>query len=315
MNKSELLKKINKNDVLIYVTKNLNHDGIFKKESNFNNLENMFFNTLEDFFTVTNSTPGIFKMFFIDINKHDINNDITSYKPQKELLKQKEYNCLISYVKSDIKVNKDESYILAIDNTNIDDLEKSIEIIDRDFVIDKMLESFSYLNDIDMLMSLDEKEEKAIEDFIDRYNIKFIGSGSSRSVYSFLDSVVKLPDSQSGEIQNKTELDVFKEESFNSDLLNPTYSIDILDLVIQPKLELITNRIEDTILEYVNNEKDKYSKSFISDLESKINILSYKHDLLIEDIEKLNSWGFDENNNLKIFDYGITNDVFEEFYF
>lgn len=125
MNKSELLKKINKNDMLIYITKNLNHDGIFKKESNFNNLENMFFNTLEDFFIVTSSKPGIFKIFFIGINKYDINNDITSYKPQKELLKQKEYNCLISYVKSDIKVNKDESYILAIDNTNIDDLEKS----------------------------------------------------------------------------------------------------------------------------------------------------------------------------------------------
>ena len=78
------------------------------------------------------------------------------------------------------------------------------------------------------------------------------------------------------------------------------------------------NHNED-IVSYINKNRNLFSDKQIKLISKEIDFLCTQYDLLREDIVKLSSWGYVSGFNgirkeVKLFDYGITNSVYEEYY-
>lgn len=369
MSKKEFFERIKNNNIIIHISKDLNHSGYFyprvpknrlvkgKEDSSVNRI--CCSETICGCLTsLTIHNPGVFKVFLIDVNKYGIRDKVIySQELYKNKLVEDAYITKECWITTEIQVLEEDSYIVAIneldseeveylipydillesESKNIDSVdlyrkkygdepmefsmcsifdEESVDIIDREFLVEKLLNSLEYLEDEYMF---DEDESESIEEFIDRYDINFLGEGASRKVYSFLDMVVKLPISEDGEIQNSTEWNIFSKEQKSLSILNQSYYIEDCGILFQDRLKPLEDNRNEDIISYINKNRNIFSTNQIELICEEIEFLYKQYDLLKEDIMKLSSWGFVNGFNgirkeIKLFDYGITNSVYEKYY-
>lgn len=370
MRKTEFLKKIKSEKVIVHITKDLNHNGYFypriPKNRLIGGIEDSNTNRIccaEDINGCLTSlsccNTGLFKVFLIDVDKYNIrNNVIFSQELYKKNLVEDAYITKECWITTEINVLEEDTYIIAITELDTEDTEylipyeifkeskeknidsidlyrekyeyeptvcsiisifddNSLDIVDKDFLL-KLLDIIEFIEDEDMF---DESEMDEMYDIIEKYDIKLLGEGSSRKVYSFLDMVVKLPITEDGEIQNNTECSIFNREKDSLNIINPSYEIGNLGMLFQNKLNPLnqSNSTNENILDYINNNKNIFSETQIKQIQNEIEYLTKEYDLLREDLIKLDSWGFVKGyygvrKEIKLFDYGITNDVYAKYY-
>lgn len=308
--------------------------------------------------SLTVCNPGVFKIFLIDIDKYGIRDKVIySQELYKKKLVEDAYITKECWITTEVKILEEDSYLVAINELDTEDtkylipyeiLEEakrksidevdlyrekygyepavfsmcsifdndSIDIMNREFLIENLLESLEYLDNEDMY---DEDEAELIEEFVERYDVRFLGEGASRKAYSFLDMVVKLPISEDGEIQNSTEWNIFSKERESLNILNQSYYIEDCGILFQDRLKPLEDNRNEDIISYINKNRNLFSANQIELISKEIDFLCAQYDLLREDVVKLSSWGYVNGFNgvrkeIKLFDYGITNSVYEEYY-
>ena len=162
-----------------------------------------------------------------------------------------------------------------------------------------------------------EDEMEELEDFKEIYNVSFLGEGGGRKVFSFNNFAIKLPKSEDGELQTRKELKIYNDMKNELIILNPSYKLLYNDTVVQPKLLCFDKSNCDNysnIIDYLKNED--FDEEYINKVESDINTLIEKYDLMKMDLIKMDSWGVKEDYDDKVYlyDYGITNKLFKNYY-
>lgn len=155
-------------------------------------------------------------------------------------------------------------------------------------------------------------EEKIIRDLIrnrERYcsNQNFIGIGSTRKVYRFMDYVVKLHLHQLGYRQSKNEMEIYNSmvERGLADLFAETYYTD----------ESIAIQKYNKPIEMRDNQ------SFEIDLEQEAHLLPDRYEEVLHildkefdcfDLRDSSNYGLNEQGKLTFIDYGMTKTLYEQ---
>lgn len=199
---------------------------------------------------------------------------------------------------------------------------------------------FEYLNTDFKLDILCEKHisfAKKIR-YCDEHLVK-IKSGSGRTVYKFEDKVIKVAKNNKGIAQNEVENDFV---NFDYDILTKIYTYDYIDeindngyITIAEYADKITtkkfkeltgvdiNVIYDYLSYYFDHTRSKrLSKDEVSVLDKNVWLSELLDicgtiDLLIGDLDRVSSYGIVKRNGKEIVvlvDYGLTNDVYREYY-
>lgn len=174
--------------------------------------------------------------------------------------------------------------------------------IEEDCLIHPPHDNYDYKDEIKMLKRLKSK-----------HDIKFLGEGHGRKVFSFNNYAIKIPKTEDGEMQSRVEYTTYALAKEELSILNPSYRLLYDDLVFQPLLEGINSddcsRYK-SIIDYLkdNNFEEKY----IQTIEDEINILVEKYGIFKSDIVKMSAWGVksDYDDKVYLLDYGINEEVF-----
>lgn len=190
------------------------------------------------------------------------------------------------------------------------------------------------------ILSKDNVSIKAKQDIAGTYFTR-ISSGSSRIVYHFDDqNVLKLAKNVKGLAQNKEEIDL----STHSPILTKTKDFDdnnywivtekVKQLVSEKDFKSVTGIDFKTFCtylrsnseyEYIKNQKysqyrsEKLPEDIVKSLQNNETIteivnLMNDFNMPVGDLCKVNSWGKDNSNKLKLLDYGLSADVLEKHY-
>ena len=193
----------------------------------------------------------------------------------------------------------------VLNNDVYDEYWKTTQMIEgeEDCLLDCSFGLYEYEDEIDEL-----------NDFKIKHEVSFLGEGNARKVFSFNNYAVKLPKTEDGELQTINEINIYNEVKDSLSILNPSYKIFYDDIVFQPKLIPMSELEYSNILDYLKD--NDFDIDYIDLVEKEINILSSKHDLIIEDLLKMCSWGVKEDYDERVYllDYGTTKEIYEEYY-
>lgn len=148
-----------------------------------------------------------------------------------------------------------------------------------------------------------------------KHEIKFLGEGHGRKVFSFNNYAIKLPKTEDGEMQSKVEYTTYAQAKDELSILNPSYNLLYDDLVFQPILEGINS--DDcskykSIIDYLKD--NQFEEDYIQTVEDEINILVEKYGIFKSDIVKMSAWGvkseYKYDDKVYLLDYGINEEVF-----
>lgn len=173
------------------------------------------------------------------------------------------------------------------------------------------------LLDLNSMLYEYEDEMDELQAFKLKYDVSFLGEGRGRKVFSFNNFAIKLSKSEDGELQTRKEIEIYNQMKDELVILNPSYELFYDDVVAQPRL-LSFNKSDcnkySNIIEYLKNEN--FEEDYINKVESDINTLIKKYNLMKMDLIKMDSWGVKEDYDDKVYlyDYGITNKLFEDYY-
>lgn len=162
-----------------------------------------------------------------------------------------------------------------------------------------------------------EDERNILKSLKFKYDIRFLGEGNGRKVFSFNNYVVKLPKTEDGEMQSQVEYNTYAKAKDTLSILNPSYNILYDDLVFQPLLYKINvdecNKYS-SIIDYLKD--NNFEEDYIKLVEDEISILVNEYGILASDILKMSSWGVKDDYDDKVYllDYGANQEVFEKYY-
>lgn len=165
-------------------------------------------------------------------------------------------------------------------------------------------------------------ENKCITNsLLKQLNRKNIIARSMRCVYVLDNFIIKVSSDATGfslpvgadQCINEFEIYTSEDEKLENfkEILCPVYAIyksKFLYLTIHKRLNPIDTRTDsdETIYSYIEKGKNfSNEKSFFSKLEKFKNLLVSKSPQLQNEYCKVNSFGYDENNNLYVLDYGM----------
>ena len=221
---------------------------------------------------------------------------------------QSEYNCEPNCI---TKVIVDEDNLLVLDNEAYDTFHKTT----------MMVEGQRYYDDLSMDDNYDmyEYDIRELKEFKSKYEISYLNEDGSRKVFSFGECAIKIPKSEDGELQSQTELNIYKKSGKSLSILNPTYKFVLPDTVAQPLLTPFDESYAkkyNSILEFI--EDNDFEDGYLELVEKEIQFLINEYGLIKKDLLNICNWGirkdYEYNEKVYLFNYGVTEEIFEEYF-
>jgi hypothetical protein len=191
---------------------------------------------------------------------------------------------------------------------------------------------FAYIQSINPFSIEELNKQKNISQklFYCRTHLKELAKGSSRNVFDFGESVIKIARNQKGIEQNKVEMEIGKIRPDcvpNLILFSDDCSWNIFEKVEQvtkEEFENLTNTTLTILHELLKYKKDRKRKNIDIDykkenqiqnnkLMNELSQLIEQYDLSVGDMVRISSWG-KKNGKVLLIDFGLTSEIYQKFY-
>lgn len=191
---------------------------------------------------------------------------------------------------------------------------------------------FQYIQSINPF-SIDElNNQKTISQklFYCRTHLKEIAKGSSRNVFDFGETVIKIARNQKGIEQNKVERDIGKIKPDcvpNLIMFSDDCSWNVFEKVepvTKEEFEKLTNITLTILHELLKYKKDRKRKNIDVDykkenqiqnnkLLNELSQLIERYNLSVGDMVRISSWG-QKNGKVLLIDFGLTSEIYQKYY-